>query len=49
VQLEDLGTIATGLDHPEGVAWDPVGHRVIACDFGQGRSSASVQPARPRP
>lgn len=30
MQLEDLGTIATGLDHPEGVAWDPVAHRVIA-------------------
>jgi gluconolactonase len=30
VHLGDLGTIATGLDHPEGVAWDPAGHRVIA-------------------
>lgn len=30
MHLGDLGTIATGLDHPEGVAWDPAGHRVIA-------------------
>jgi gluconolactonase len=28
--LEDFETIATGLDHPEGVAWDPVNGRVIA-------------------
>jgi gluconolactonase len=33
--LERVGVIAEGLDHPEGVAWDPRGHLVAGGEAGQ--------------